>query len=363
MPSQPSPTVLIAGALGVVGRAAIEHFASLEQWRVVGLSRRAPDFETAARFVSADLLDPQATRAAVAAAGPVTLVVYAALSEEPSLVAGWRDDGQMQRNLEMLRNLLDAVERTGQPLRQLTLLQGTKAYGHHVERMRIPGKEDRPRHPHANFYWLQEDLVRERQAQAEWTWTVLRPQLVVGWALNGQMIFLPAIGAHAAICRELGEPLSFPGAGRAVKEATDARILAQAMAWAAEEPRCANQIYNITNGDSYVWEDIWPVFAEHFGVELGAPRPRSLAEEMPARADVWARVAERHGLRFSLQETAGATGWQFVDYLVSADGSGRWSSVMSTIKAREHGFQACIDSERCFHDWLSHMQDIRILPR
>ena len=32
--------ILIAGASGVVGAAAVEHFASLPDWQVVALSRR-----------------------------------------------------------------------------------------------------------------------------------------------------------------------------------------------------------------------------------------------------------------------------------------------------------------------------------
>ena len=36
-------TVLIVGASGVIGAAAIEHFASLPDWKVIGLSRRRPD--------------------------------------------------------------------------------------------------------------------------------------------------------------------------------------------------------------------------------------------------------------------------------------------------------------------------------
>jgi hypothetical protein len=70
----------------------------------------------------------------------------------------------------------------------------------------------------------------------------------------------------------------------------------------------------------------------------------------------------RHGLRHRLPELVGPTGWEFVDYLVSADGSGRWSSVMSTIKARRDGFSACIDSEACFRGWLQRLQEMRVLP-
>ena len=57
---------LIAGALGVVGRALVEHLDDDPEWEVIGLSRRAPDFETKATFLSLDLLDPAATQSAPA---------------------------------------------------------------------------------------------------------------------------------------------------------------------------------------------------------------------------------------------------------------------------------------------------------
>ena len=129
-----SGTVLIAGALGIVGRAALDRFTRDGDWDVIGLSRRTPDFETSASFVSADLRDADASASALRPLSRVTHVVYAALYEQPSLVAGWRHREQMETNLAMLRNLLDGLEAAGAPLRHLTLLQGTKAYGHHIER-------------------------------------------------------------------------------------------------------------------------------------------------------------------------------------------------------------------------------------
>jgi NAD(P)-dependent dehydrogenase (short-subunit alcohol dehydrogenase family) len=57
-----SRTVLIVGATGVVGHAALEHFAALPSWRVVTMSRRRPELPDGftGRHLSVDLLDPQA---------------------------------------------------------------------------------------------------------------------------------------------------------------------------------------------------------------------------------------------------------------------------------------------------------------
>ena len=204
-------TILIVGASGVVGAAALNHFASLPDWNVIALSRRFVNLPFLAQHISVDLTDRQACVQAAASLSEVTHIFYAALYELPELVAGWQDPTQMAVNEAMLRNLLDALEPVAKRLRHITLMQGTKAYGGHVEPARVPAKEHWPRHPHKNFYWLQEDLLRERQPKAAWTFTILRPQIVFGYSVFSPMNIVAAIGAYAVIQREQGLPLSFPG--------------------------------------------------------------------------------------------------------------------------------------------------------
>jgi nucleoside-diphosphate-sugar epimerase len=78
-------TVLIAGALGLVGRAALEHFEAREGWDIVAMARRAPDFPTGARFLPVDLTRPAECRERLAPLRGVTRIVYAALFEKPDL--------------------------------------------------------------------------------------------------------------------------------------------------------------------------------------------------------------------------------------------------------------------------------------
>src|SRR5271154_5914872 len=101
MPEDSPKTVLIVGASGVIGAAAVEHFASLPGWRVIGLSRRPPDVPAGTRFehLTVDLGDATACGRAGERLGEVTHVVYAALYEKPGLVAGWYEQDQMQTNL------------------------------------------------------------------------------------------------------------------------------------------------------------------------------------------------------------------------------------------------------------------------
>ncbi len=87
------------------------------------------------------------------------------------------------------------------------------------------------------------------------------------------------LGTFAAICRELGLALRFPGALGHLKDACDARLLAKAVHWAGGSAAANNQIFNVSNGDCFMWEQVFPHIAEVFNMPHAAPachvaRPR-----------------------------------------------------------------------------------------
>lgn len=355
-------TILVAGASGLVGQAATEYFAAQPDFRVLALSRRRLPLPAGVVHVPLDLADRDACMAAADNLSAVTHVLYAALFELPDLVAGWRDERQMAVNEAMLRNLLDALEPRARGLRHVTILQGTKAYGGHLERVRVPAKERWPRHPHANFYWLQEDLLRERQPRSAWTFSILRPQLVFGHALGSPMNIVGAVGAYAAIQRELGRPLHYPGGGRYITAASDARLIAQAAHFAGTHEVAANETYNVINGDALVWRDLWGSVARRFGMEEGGDAPEYLARTMPPREDVWQRIVARHALRpLTLEQLIGSS-WQFIDRVLGHGLEQPPDSLLSPIKLRQHGFHGCMDTEDSLHAWLERMQRHTLLP-
>jgi nucleoside-diphosphate-sugar epimerase len=366
MPEDSPKTVLIVGASGVIGAAAVEHFASLPGWRVIGLSRRRPDAsaETAFEHLAVDLGDATACRVAAGRLGEVTHVVYAALYEKPGLVAGWYEQDQMQTNLAMMRNLMDPLLAAARGLRHVSVLQGTKAYGAHVHRLAVPARENQPRDPHENFYWLQEDYVREKQIGADWTFTIWRPQVVFGGALGVAMNPIPVIGAYAAVCRELGLPFYCPGEQEQIIEGVDTDLIARGLAWAAEAPAARGETFNITNGDVMVWKNVWPAIARAVGVEPAFGSPLSLAQFMPAQAAVWERIVEKHNLRrISMTGLLGES-HHYMD-LLCASGSDVLPPAMlvSTIKLRQAGFGDCEDTEVMFAKWLGKLVERGVLPR
>ena len=356
-------SILIVGASGVVGRAAIEHFASLPDWRVTGLSRRIPDTLGDAELSSLDLMDRSACEAVLGSLDHITHVVYAALFEKPGLVKGWREDDQMQTNLTMLKNLYEPLSKAAPNLEHFTLLQGTKAYGAHMRPIAVPARERSPRDNHANFYWLQEDYIRDQQRDQSWHWTVMRPQIIFGHALGVPMNMLAAIGVYAAICKAEGKALAFPGGAPVVFEGVDARLLASAFEWAATSPQCGNEIFNITNGDVFVWRNVWPTIAATLGMDVGDDQSCLLQEEMPKKAALWDNIVAQHGLQQNTMQDLVGDSFFYADFSF-AHGltTSAPPAIVSTIKARQFGFQDCMDTEDMFTYWFERLRDMKILP-
>jgi nucleoside-diphosphate-sugar epimerase len=359
-------TVLIAGASGVIGAAAIEHFASLG-WTVIGASRRPADVDASVAYehLALDLQDPAACRAASGRFAGVTHVVYAALFEKPGLIPGWQEQDQMQTNLAMMRNLMDPLLAAASGLRHVSVLQGTKAYGVHVHPIKIPCRENRPRDSHENFYWLQEDYIRSAQKGADWTFTIWRPQVVFGGATGVAMNLIPIIGAYAAICREQGLPFQCPATAPNVLEAVDTDLIAKALAWAANAPNARGETFNITNGDVFVWQNVWPAIAEAVGLEATYGEASiALSGFLPEHADVWDRIIKKHNLRPIPMSKLVGESHHYADFIFAFGTSAEGSAVLvSTTKLRQAGFGDCVDTEVMFTTWLKRLADRGVIPQ
>ena len=355
--------VLIAGASGLIGYSAVRHFSQLDDWDVVAVSRRAPLAAGRAKFVSVDLLDAARCREVFSQMPDVTHVAYAAVNEKPGLLQGWLERDQMERNLAMLRNLFEPLEAAAKNLRHVSLLQGTKAYGAHLGPIAIPARERAPRHPHESFYWLQEDYLRARQPGKRWHWTILRPQLVVGEAIGGNLNVLPAIGVYAAVWREAGRPLSFPGGPPFIFEMVDVDLMARALEWAATTPASHNEIFNIANGDVFTWREVWPTIADALGMKVGPDQPLSLTQEMPKHQPEWAAIVRQYGLA-APEDMHAFVGESFAlaDFSFGYGAKNPQPMIVSTIKARQAGFHDCIDTEDMFRKWFLRFQELKLLP-
>ena len=346
-------TAVVAGALGIVGRALVEHLRVTGEWDVVALSRRRADLGAGVRSIAVDLTDARATQAALRELTEATHVFHCAYA--PRATPG----EEVEPNLAMVVNMVQALERAAPHLVHVQLVQGTKWYGNHLGPFRTPAREDDPRHMPPNFYYDQQDWLVQEQRGKRWAWSAMRPHCICGFAVGSPMNHLMALSLYATLSRELGLPLRFPGhpqAFAAMYQYTDVRLLARAMAWAATTTACENQAFNMNNGEPDRWQNVWPQIAQCFGMEAGGLQQISLARVMADKEPLWARMREKHGLQpYTLEQLVN---WGYADWAYSST----YDQVSSMAKARRAGWSEVVDAGTMFRELVDTLVQQRVIP-
>ena len=352
-------TALVVGATGVIGRGLMQHLDGLPDWHAIGVSRRPPAESHSAwsRYLAVDLLDPADAKAKLGGLSEVTHVFYTAFVDAPDQAA------QVAPNLALLRNCLEALNSAADPaaadLQRVVLVEGTKWYGSHLGPFKTPAKEDDPRCPPPMFYHDQEDFLRGFAEARPWSWCALRPQTVCGFSLGSAMNLMTLIGVYAAIRKHQGLSFAYPGkaaAQGALYQVTDAGLLARGQVWAATAEAAADQAFNLTNGDFFRWQNLWPRLADFFGMDAGPVETQRLTETMADKAPVWDEVVKAHGLQPNALESLAA--WPFGDYCLGCD----YDVMSSTTKIRQAGFAEVLDSEEMFLRLFAEFREARIIP-
>ncbi|WP_394839134.1 SDR family oxidoreductase [Pendulispora rubella] len=345
---------LVVGAQGVIGGNLIEHLATLEDWEVIGLSRRpATSSRPKVKHISVDLLDPKDCRAKLSELTDVTHVFYAAYQDRPT----WAE--LVPPNLAMLVNVVDAIEPVARRLQHISLMQGYKVYGAHLGPFKTPARESDAGHMPPEFNVDQQSFLEDRQKGKTWTWSAIRPSVVCGFGLGNPMNLAMVMAVYASISKELGLPLRFPGKVGAydkLLEMTDAGLLAKATVWAATSEAGANQAFNINNGDLFRWNEMWPKIARFFDLEVAPPLTMSLDVVMADKAALWKRMIEKHGLEPLPYESVSS--WRFGDFVFSWD----YDMFADGSKARRAGFHEYVDTEAMFLRIFGDLRQRRIIP-
>ncbi len=344
-------TALIAGASGLIGRRIAEHLISIGGWNVIGLARSART-TSGMRWIAVDLNDAADCARQLGALPEATHIFYAARYDHPEGVPE-----SVEINTAMLTNLVRAVEPVAQ-LKHVHAVHGSKYYGHQLGPVPVPLTEDTPRAKNRNFYFEQEDFLREQSRGKSWTYSTTRPHSFCDPAIDYARSAGLVIAVYAAVQRELGLELDFPGTVASFEvrtEFTDTSLLARSIAWMADEPRCANQGFNMVNGDYPPWSDLWPQIAGDFGLRPGSPRNLKLADYMADKSDVWDRAIKRHGLRPTQLGTVAL--WPYGDYLFRPE----WDIVSSMEKARGLGFDETLDTGAMFARHFAHYRAEKII--
>lgn len=346
-------TAVVVGARGVIGGNLVNHLKTLEGWDIIGLSRRGGTDEGNVRHIAVDLLDPEETNTKLSPLNDVTHIFYAAYQDRST----WAE--LVRPNLAMLVNTVSAIEPVATGLQHVSLMQGYKVYGAHLGPFKTPAREEDPPHMPPEFNVDQQKFLEDRQAGKDWTWSAIRPSVVCGFALGNPMNLALVIATYATVSKELGIPLRFPGkpgAWTSLIEMTDAGLLAEATVWAATTPECANQAFNINNGDLFRWQDMWPTIANFFDMETAPPLPMSLDVIMADKEPVWDKIAAEH----VLQPTpySDVSSWAFGDFVFAWD----YDVIADGSKARRLGFHRHIDTRKMFQDIFTDLRHRKIIP-
>lgn len=346
-------TALVVGANGVIGSSLIDHLLTLENWQVIGLSRKGGQNKERLQFLSVDLLDEEASKQKLQHLSHVTHIFYAAFQDRPT----WAE--LVPPNLSMLVNVVKAVEPVAVNLQHISLMQGYKVYGAHLGPFKTPARESDAGHMPPEFNVDQQQFLEESQRGKNWTWSAIRPSVVGGTATGNPMNLAMVIAVYASISKELGLPLRFPGKAGAydkLLEMTDATLLAKATVWAATDPRCANQAFNITNGDLFRWEELWSKLAGWFGLETAPPLPMNLQVIMNDKEELWKKIQEKYGLEQHSYESLSS--WIFGDAVFGWD----YDMFGDSSKSRRFGFHEYVETEQMFYQLFEEMRNKKIIP-
>jgi hypothetical protein len=168
------------------------------------------------------------------------------------------------------------------------------------------------------------------------------------------------IATYATVSKHRGQPLSFPGTQgnySALYQCTDARLLARAILWMSTDPGCANEAFNVTNGDLFRWENVWPDIAHYFGMRSGPVRTVSLASLMAGKAPVWRDIVAAHQLEDRPYDSMAL--WSYGDGVFTPD----WDMNSSTTKLRQHGFHDVMDTPTMMFEQFDSFRRANVIPK
>ncbi|MFO1069128.1 MAG: SDR family oxidoreductase [Geminicoccaceae bacterium] len=349
---------LILGASGIIGRTLAEELLTAGDWTVLGVARRAGQVPAGVQPIAVDLRDEAAVRAALAGTSPTHLFITTWLRQA-------NEKENCAVNGAMVRNALAALEGS-RDLGHVALVTGLKHYlgpfEHFAKNKPVtPFREEQPRVPLENFYYVQEDAVFEAAAKQGFGWSVHRPHTLIGYAVGNAMNMGSTLAAYAAICKETGQPFVFPGSPEqwaGVSDVTDGRILARHLHWAASTPAARNEAFNVVNGEVFRWNWLWPRLAALYGVPAAdyPGRATPLVEQMAGAAPVWDRIVRKYGLAANAIDVVAS--WWHSD----ADLGRPVECFTDMSKSRRLGFMDYQETTESFRYVYERLKAERIVP-
>ncbi|KAJ2990136.1 hypothetical protein NUW58_g3104 [Xylaria curta] len=413
------PTAMVAGATGILGREIVKELCSRpDEWTAVYTMSRSKkeDFGPQVRHIHLDLNAKPEDMAKDMANLQVDYVFFAAYLQMNSEEENTRVNGTSEflikepskansKEGDMLDAFCKALEINGHAagIKRFVLVTGAKNYGVYFGEVKIPMEEDDPWLPEPpfppNFYYRQQHILHNFTKKHGIEWNVTYSNEVFGFAKGNFMNFASAIAIYAAVSKELGDELVFPGSEefyKIVTMFTDAGLHARFVRWASLESLAANQAFNVTNGDVESWMNLWPKVAKYFGLSVPSDQflrsaplasERPLAKESPLsvvandiglkgrapqsylrpRVDLvkwaetdevqsaWKRLSDTHGLD---PETLEKATWAFANFAWGRD----YNVVLSMTKARNLGWTGYLDSWENLRNIFDELKKEKVIP-
>ncbi|CAN5373284.1 SDR family oxidoreductase [soil metagenome] len=356
-----SPTgrrALVVGATGIIGQTLSAQLVE-QGWDTYGLSRSGAVTTPGVTSLTADLLDTDSLKTALAGTKPELVAITA-----------WMRMGTEAENIEVnsatVRNLLAVLEAENS-VTHVALLTGLKHYLGPFERYAVgvmadtPFHEEEPRLDSPNFYYAQEDELFAAAEKSGFGWSVHRSHTVFGFATGNAMNMVLTLSVYATLCKELGLPFIFPGSKmqwEGITDVTDSDLLAEQIIWAGTHPEGHDEAFNIANGDVFRWRWLWPQLAALFDVEWEGfvDAPRTLESRMSGMADAWRDIAAKYDL-VEPDITRLASWWH------SDSDLGREIEVLTDMtKSRKAGFLNFRSTPDSLRDKVDRYRAARIIP-
>ncbi|CBF84432.1 hypothetical protein AN9028.2 [Aspergillus nidulans FGSC A4] len=373
-------TALITGANGITGSAILEYLVkntTASEWERIIITSRSP-LKTAVNdsrveFIALDFSNPP-EKLADQMRSQCADVTHAYFSSYVH-----KDDFAElnEANRSLFENFLNALVDVAKGLQNCTLQTGGKYYNVHVRPVPWPAHEGHPRLVRAeeNFYYHQEDFLAEKQRGSNWTWNVIRPEAIIGYTTkpNGMNEAL-TIALYFLINKELGVEAPMPTNAayfNGVDDVSDARLIADLTIYASTHKNCANEAFNVTNGDVFSWRYMWPRLADWFGAKASSNQSfnrtsfkegethldLNLEQWAQDKREVWNRLCDKAGSPLSKASFDAGT-WTFQDWVFQRT----WSSPLSINKARKFGWTGHLDSFDSFVDAFKRFKELGQIP-
>ncbi|KAJ7980338.1 3-oxo-Delta(4,5)-steroid 5-beta-reductase-like [Quillaja saponaria] len=140
---------------------------------------------------------------------------------------------------------------------------------------------------------------------------------------------------------------------------TDARVLADQHVWAAVTAKAKNEAFNCTNGEVFMWKNIWKLLCGLFDVEyepFDESQKFDFVGVMKGKGEVWDEIVEKYGLHKTKLEEI--TCFAAVKTVLDFD----FQHVSSMTKSREYGFFGYANTFKSIRMWVEKLRDMKIIP-